>query len=66
MHIFGPPWLSGRYHPRFYKVAKQMRPELHVLMTDGCCWSAGQRDKAAVHLALDVKVIQTPLSIFHQ
>jgi hypothetical protein len=43
-----------------------MRPELHVLMTDGCCWSAGQRDKAAVHLALDVKVIQTPLSIFHQ
>eukprot|EP01052_Picozoa_sp_SAG31_P025001 SAG31_NODE_2165_length_6281_cov_2.028308_1_plen_112_part_00 len=41
------------YHNEFYAVAKQMRPELHVLMTDGCCWSASQRDKSKVQELVD-------------
>ena len=42
------PWRA-----EFYAVAKQMRPDLHVLDTDGCCWSAGQRDKAPVQETVD-------------
>lgn len=49
----GWPGQYFEWHDEFYKVAKQMRPELHVLMTDGCCWSAGQRNKAKAQELVD-------------
>ena len=38
-------WPGGPFpfKDEFYAVAKQMRPELYVLQTDGCCWSSSQQ-----------------------
>ena len=49
----GWPGAPFVYRDEFYAVAKQMRPELHVIATDGCCWSSGQRNKAAVQETVD-------------
>eukprot|EP01045_Picozoa_sp_COSAG04_P017891 COSAG04_NODE_1617_length_6140_cov_1.709485_2_plen_528_part_00 len=48
-------WPGGPFpfKDEFYAVAKQMRPELYVLQTDGCCWSSSQRDKSAVQETVD-------------
>ncbi len=48
-------WPGGPFpfKDEFYAVAKQMRPELYVLQTDGCCWSASQRNKSAVQETVD-------------
>ena len=49
----GWPGAPFPFRDEFYAVAKQMRPDLHVLDTDGCCWSSGQRNKAAVQETVD-------------
>lgn len=53
----GWPGAPYPYRKEFYTKAKQMRPELHVLDTDGCCWAATDPHKSKQQVAVDMAPI---------
>eukprot|EP01043_Picozoa_sp_COSAG02_P022094 COSAG02_NODE_1138_length_14297_cov_4.388537_2_plen_961_part_00 len=53
----GWPGAPYPFRQEFYAKAKQMRPELHVLDTDGCCWAATDPHKSKQQIAVDMAPI---------